>query len=314
MNRHRLLVLIGLIAACTTAGADGEGADAPTTRPAEGATADDAPAAPAEVAPEVRAILDGMERAGEEHTSIRGEIFYRVVNRTMGDTEVRTGWVAYCKGTPEDTPEDGEAEGEAAEEESGDEAGPEPAPRFRIHFDTLKLDDGKPFEEVLDYAFDGRTLTVVKHRIKQMTRYRLGEEARRPMKLGEGPFPLPFGQRAKDMLEHFEITTRPPADEDEDWPDGREPGVLDLAEYLKLVPREAGEDDRGVREVEMWLDPETYLPIKIITQDAQRNVTTLVFRDVDPDTELDEELFRLPKPRGYKVDSQNLAEAEQIVP
>ena len=49
-----------------------------------------------------------------------------------------------------------------------------------------------------------------RHNVRQMVRYEVaaeGEEAK-SLTLGEGPLPLPFGQKAKDVLERFEVSTR----------------------------------------------------------------------------------------------------------
>ena len=62
----------------------------------------------------------------------------------------------------------------------------------------------------MDWAFDGQFLTEVKHRIKQQTRYQLAAEGQKiePMRLGKGPFPLPFGQKVEEVVKYFDVTSR----------------------------------------------------------------------------------------------------------
>ncbi|MFW6155666.1 MAG: LolA family protein [Planctomycetota bacterium] len=227
-------------------------------------------------------VLRGLERACRKHASIRAEMFYRVMNLTMGDQETRTGWVAYRRKGP------------------GDDE--KPVTRFRIHFDTVQLDSGPVAERKVDFAFDGERLTIARHRIEQITRYRLGPGARRPVTIGEGPFPLPFGQRAAEMIEYFRITT------------AETRGRLAHTKYLKLVPRKDHATRLNVSYVKMWVDEKTWLPVKIESADKKDNRTLLVFRNVRTDVELPDDLFRLPTPDGWHETVENLGEADSLAP
>ena len=75
---------------------------------------------------------------------------------------------------------------------------------LRIAFETLRQGAGRKIRAKVDYAFDGQWFTVAKHRIRQMTRYQVavkGEHVE-PMRLGKGPFPLPFGARRATRFPH----------------------------------------------------------------------------------------------------------------
>ncbi|MBS3734088.1 MAG: outer membrane lipoprotein carrier protein LolA [Phycisphaerae bacterium] len=310
MNGLRMALLAGLYLAAATGvpASDTEPATCATTRPSTDTAATDAATETAESdatsrpttraatqptsrpttrptsrpAPAAIAILQALERAGKEHTAIRAEVFYRVTNLTMGDTETRTGWVAYRRAVEDD-----------------DERRPT---QFRVHFDTVQLDAGPKTERQVDFAFDGRRLSIARHRIEQMTRYRLGQAGRQPMTLGKGPFPLPFGQRVEDMLKHFNVTTRPAR------------GRLSHTKYLKLIPREEHKQQLNVASVEMWVDAETFLPVKIDTADKKNNHTLVVFRKVQTDADLSDELFTLPTPAGWRETVEQLPAAERIAP
>ena len=212
-------------------------------------------------------ILKDLEAAGEKYATIRGDVTMEIVDRLTGDSEKRTGWLAYQKATAK-TPT-----------------------TFRIHFDTLKQGAGQPVKYKVDYAFDGEWMTVANHRIKDMTRYQVKPkgEAVEPMRLGKGPFPLPFGQKTDDMVEHFNIKTRPVG--------AGEPGGTT---YLKLTPRREHYKAINFKRLEMWIDPKTHLPVKLVSLDKKKRTTTVTFKKVQTNAKLDAvKMFHMPRPAGW---------------
>jgi len=221
--------------------------------------------------PSVDVTLAAMEEAGRQHGRIAATLDYEVDQPMTGDRELRSGSIRYQRQT-EDTP-----------------------PQFYVGFDTLKLGDGATLKDKVEYAFDGRWLTIAKHRIKQMTRYEIAAEGEtvEAFRLGKGPFPVPFGQEAQAMKEYFVITTRPP-------------GPADPANttYLKLVPRDAHKEDLSFVLLEMWIDRNTSLPVRLVSRDASRNTTTVTFSEIETDVTFDAADFRLPAPVGWEYSEQ----------
>ncbi len=236
--------------------------------------------------PEAMKLLDRLEKAGREHKTVEATIDYLVEDILTGDREQRTGWVAFRKG-PKDDPDN-----------------------FRVSFQTLKLGEGKPVKDQVDYAFDGQVLTVAKHRIKQMTRYTVaapGEKVE-AMKLGRGPFPLPFGQTVEDMLGFFKVETRPAGktaatDEPQD------------ADYLLLITRLAKRKQTNMDKAEMWIDRKTGLPVRIVSRENKtKKVTTLNFGEIKTNQELSVETFLLPKPPGWNLTVEKFEEGKALRP
>lgn len=218
------------------------------------------------VSPEVMDILSKMEEAGKKYRTIRADVKIEVIDRLTGDSERRTGWVAYY--APE-----------------GNKTA-----RWRAHFDTLKLGAGPVMKKKLDYAFDGHFLTIAKHDIKDMRRIQVvpeGEQAE-PMRLGEGPFPLPFGQKADVVVEHFRIETRPAA-----------PGEPKHLRYLKLIPRRDQWREMDIVRLEMWIDQRTYLPVRVVSRGKDKKTTEIRFNEVRTNIEMDPKLFHMPRPAGW---------------
>jgi len=261
MNRFLLMGLIVLAStACDETGQPSvdNGQTVQTSQPA------DQPLA-------VDAILDGMETAGRKHGRIAADLRYEVDQPMTGDHELRTGRTRYQRQT-DDNP-----------------------PRFYVGFDTLKLGEGAVLKDKVEYAFDGRWLTVAKHRIKQMTRYEIAEEGQTvdAFRLGKGPFPVPFGQEAAAMTEYFEITTRPlgPAD-----PEG--------THYLRLIPKPERAEELSFVALELWVDSKSFLPTRLVSRDVSKNVTTVTFTDVQTDVTFKEADFHLPRPIGWEYSEE----------
>jgi hypothetical protein len=273
----RRLVFVSAGLAAALAGEPGLGQQ-PTTRPAVVATA---PAAET-YEMRVKRVLSALEKAGDEHKAIRAEMTYEVVNRALGEKEARAGWVAYQR---------------------GDDEAP---PRFRIHFDTLRLDRNKPIAEQLDYLFDGEVFSIARHRIKQLARYKIDpKQVRRPLRLGEGPFPLPFGQKTEDVLRYFHAMTRP-ADTEADEPEN--------TDYVRLLPRDKYRERLNVRRIELWVDRETHLPVKIISTAPNRSVTTVTFEDLQTNESVKPSVFRFDRPLGWQETTQGLEEGQDLAP
>ncbi|MCK4602137.1 MAG: outer membrane lipoprotein carrier protein LolA [Phycisphaerae bacterium] len=215
----------------------------------------------------VMKILSRLEKAGQKYATLKANVDYKVEMRQIGDSEQRTGWVAFAKGTDE-----------------------EPA-KFRIYFDTLRLGEGKKIRDKVDYAFDGQWLTVARHRIREMTRYQVAAKGEKiePLKLGEGPFPVPFGQKTDDVLKYCEATTRETTD-----------GEPKNTDYIKLVPRREFGKEMKFTELEMWIDRTKGLPVQIVSRDKNKDVTTVVFKGIKTDVKLDKDVFYLPRKLGWQ--------------
>ena len=278
-----LAVATTVALAAPLTGDDGD-ANAPTTRPC--------PTTLPSVDPAVSEILSQMEKAAD-YRNIRSDLTYQVYDRLEGSTETRTGWVIH-------QPADGNAPGQ-----------------FAVHFETLQRDKKPKVRERIDYAFNGQWLTIAKEKVKQVHRVQVagkGEQIE-PMRLGRGPFPMPFGQSVPDMVRFFEISTRDASSSD---PNG--------TVYLELVTRPAKRAHVNFLKLEMWLDTKTHRPVKIISHqgDPTRKVTrdrilrrdivkrtTVTFEDTKTNVELPEDVFKPAAQRGWKVIIEPLKSARE---
>ncbi len=222
----------------------------PTTAPAE------------EVDPAVMEILRRLEQAGQKYPCITADLRYHEVMRRLGDTEDRTGWINY----------------QAARADS--------PMKFRIHFETIRQGQGRPVRNREDYVFDGEWFTMRKEPTKQYIMQQMAAPGQRieALDLGKGPFPVPFGQRAENVLKHFQVATRPRQKDD---PEG--------CDHLKLAPRPEQKRRLDVEWMEVWVRPDG-LPVKIVGEDASGNTKTVVFENIATPDSLPKDRFELPRP------------------
>ena len=133
---------------------------------------------------------------------------------------------------------------------------------------------------------NGVWFTIRRVNTKQYHKYQLPPEKRLgALDLGKGPFPVPFGQKADAVLKHFDVTTRPPVKTD--------PANTD---YLKLVPRRTKERKLDVEWMEVWVERERSLPVKIVGEDSSKNHKTVQFSNIATPKSLPKETFDLPRP------------------
>jgi outer membrane lipoprotein-sorting protein len=155
--------------ACVGAAHAGEAASAP----AEAETAE-------ALSPEVRTVLEKMEKAGEAVRTLRAQFDYELNQTLYEDIQKRKGRVLYA------------------------------APnRLRFEFTD------RPKET---FVFDGRVVYHVKPSTRQLILWEMRTEDEKPVEaltLGKTPFPLPFGQKKAAVTKHFHVR-RDPAVEKKD--------------------------------------------------------------------------------------------------
>lgn len=170
--------------------------------------------------------------------------------------------------------------------------------RFKVHFDTKivgstrrKLDE--------QHLFDGRWYTELQSRTKTITRreIRRADDTGDPYKLGEGPFPLPFGQKKADILAEFEVSHV--AAKKSDPPE---------TDHLRLKPRPDTNTGRTYKTVDFWVARAgdiKGLPVKVVAgkkdgTGAVNSYITITFRDVRLNAGFDEGVFKIETPSGYE--------------
>lgn len=256
----RWIVAAGLAAA--VAAGNGLGAD-----DAQRPSTDDAQTRPAErgteieaLDPAVEAILDRLEK--RELRDIEANVEYVKTDVLLNDRQKYDGVLRY--------------------------RAQEPNPVFFIRFDK-RTQNSIIRREKEWHVFDGRWYWEARERTSQITKREIvsPDDEQEVFRLGEGPFPLPFGQKKADILRHFTVRLISPAD--------RAPGGF-VGDHLELTPRPGTEMDRRYQAIHFYIDRELDLPIRVRTTDKEEDRELLVtFTNVEPNKGLREDQLRLPR-------------------
>jgi hypothetical protein len=226
--------------ACLTASMGGVAvAEEPGAAVAEAAAAPAAAAAPM-VYPDADALLLALEKADVGLVSFEAHIQYDRRFALQGDQHIRRGEIYY-----------------KAEVKGADGGAVEPAV-FAVKFKELQIDGSVRTEEQA-FIFDGEWFIERNDAAKRFIKRQVALPGERinPLRLGEGPFPIPIGQKRVDILARYEAKLVPVDDGLRDEPDylAAVAGGKVVATQIVLTPRaEFGKDE--FREIRLWYRPE----------------------------------------------------------
>ncbi len=257
---------------------------------AEHVAATDRQGAADETDPAVIALLDALE---ESHASLTGfTAKVRYDKESLVGRETRLGEVVFIADVHA-----GSTDTRASEHTSR---------RFAILFDT-HIDGRHKRERLKHYIFDGRWLAEINHDDKQFIKREIvppGEEVD-PLKLGEGPFPMPIGQSRADVLTRF--TARPASLPDSGPLAKLDPSTLD---GLELTPRPGTPEAEDFTHVMIFYDRETRLPVGVITREPNGDGRVVRLTNVERNPEIDETMRRkvaieTPPADSWHIDIQS---------
>jgi hypothetical protein len=270
MSSHLPACVLSLLALACAAPAEGPNPPAGNNQPPK---------------PEDR-ILQRLEKAGDEHQRLQADVRFEDRDRLTGDHIIRTGTVSYQKA-------------------QGDKSG-----RFAIAFDTVQHgQDAQAIRDRVDYAFDGQWFSILKHRAKQQMRFQVArnDQVVAPLKIGKGPFPLPIGQKAKEVKKYFQVTT--------DAPDLSRPKLAKLpeADYVCLTVKPQYLKEMDFVVLEMWVDRQTGLPVRVISHKGARPSRRAIKRygvyrlkNIQKPEKFAPDKFLPPRRRGWTYDVKPL--------
>ena len=239
------------VAAATTPSAV---APATATTPATAANA-----LPADAS--VDQTLDALDTVGRDLKSFTALVKLSETDEIAQDTVVRTGKFVY------------QALG------AGDS-------RLRVTFDT-RIQDGASQPQKIEYLLDKGWLIDRNYARKiEVNRQMLrpGEKVNL-MKLGEGPFPLPIGQKKEDVRKQFDVKRVELAE-----------GELKDTIHLQLTPVAGTRFERDFVSIDVWVDQNSHMPVRIETEDKNQTTTrTTDLSNVQLGAQLHDDDFKLPE-------------------
>ena len=234
--------LLVLIAAARGAGAGEPPAPvnpvAPAAAPAQPAAAPQPAVGELTADAPVDQILDALHLRGQNLNAFDAKVTLTERDENTALESTRTGTVRYQKT-------------------------PDAVERIRVAFDK-KIDGKKVFDEKIEYMLDGQWLIDRDYNKKIEVRRQVlkpGEKTNL-LKLGEGPFPLPIGQKKEDVKKLFDVKKIKPEKDDP-------PGTV----HLMLKPIKGTQFARKFSMIDVWVDAKTHMPRRIMTLDPKETAT-----------------------------------------
>jgi hypothetical protein len=167
--------------------------------------------------------------------------------------------------------------------------------QFDIHFDELVVDGAIASRNAdHDILFDGQWLIDRDGAAKVYRKSQIAPPGQKfnPLKLGEGPIPIPIGQDPAEVLREFVVTLLPS--------DKEHAGL----QGLRLVPHDPAAFT--FTQMDFWIDPNIQLPVQIIRTDPDGDITTAALKNFQINKPMDF-VFQVQPPdaaSGWTVEVQ----------
>ncbi len=122
--------------------------------------------------------------------------------------------------------------------------------RFAIEFYTFVRSDGTVDDAPRSYVFDGQWLLDKNTREKRFTKKQVVPPGEKfdPLRIGEGPFPIPIGQKRDDILARYTAELLPA----EEGVAEKQLPLVKGSYQLRLVPRADRPDLDKFEEIRLW--------------------------------------------------------------
>ena len=229
-------------------------------------------------------FLGELETSGASLDAFTADLKFIVIEALEGDRVVRDGSIVY----------------RVDEDRIGKS--------FAILFDSRTVNQRKR-EDAKHYIFSGRWFAEVDPEERLFIKREVVAKGERfdPLKLGEGPFPLPIGQTRAEVLDRFDVTwVELPAD----GPLAKLRGVVEV-DGITLVPKPDTTYAEDVAKLDLFYDRRTRLPVGIHLIAPNGDDKTVRLDNARKNPVLTaEELAQLdisdPDPREWKVDIRPL--------
>ncbi|MFA6044251.1 MAG: hypothetical protein WC718_04655 [Phycisphaerales bacterium] len=239
-------------------------------------------------------LLDALETADAGLHTLTADIRYDRVFEIAGDRQIRDGSLVYV-----DT--------------RGDAAGAPGAAggrKFAIRIKSVQIGDRKDPED-RQLIFDGQWFVERVDSNKSFTKRRVARpgENFNPLRLGEGPFPLPIGQKKADILKRYDVDLFPATKDLVSNDPGNAAAQKSLEDFvkgcyqLKLTPKPTIIESEELKEIRLWYRPgtgnePTLLPRMARTINRAQDVTLVQLINVKLNQPIDPESISTTPPKG----------------
>lgn len=254
------------------------------------------PAGAAPAITDADSLLAALENADKDLRSFESQIQYTKVATDLqgNDLHVRRGRLWFQSECPPAPP--APATGPKADPPAQPSALVRPIRRFEVIFDQL-IFDGRKRDDVEQWIFDGAWLVEKHPTDKQFIKRRIlkpGED-KDPLRIGEGPFPIPIGQKKADVLRRFMPSLVDPLDGVTASESLK--ALLRDTWQLRLVPRDGTREARDFREVRMWYRTSDLIPVFAVATNTDGSRGEVFLINQVRNGPIGPERFRTDEPR-----------------
>ena len=183
-------------------------------------------------------ILDALDARGENLRDFSARVRLTDTDDSSGDSTINTGSVVLQRKGPDDA-------------------------RIRVAFTKRQVGD-KIFHADHQYTLDNGILDDRDYLKKHENRTQVLKPGQKLdlFKLGQGPFPLPLGQKREDVLQLFDVARVDPAKDDP-------PGSV----HVRLTPKDGTQFASRFKTIDVWVDIASAMPRRIQTDDINQITT-----------------------------------------
>jgi len=215
------------------------------------------------------AILDALDARGRNLKDLSADVSLTTTDTSLGESSVRSGTLLLQNQADGDT-------------------------RIHIVFDQV-IEGNKIRKTKTEYLLADEFLYDRNYTKKQQVKRQVREKGEKtsPIKLGEGPFPLPIGQSKEEVYRQFDVELPASA------PDGETPPPD--TEHVRLIPHKGTRMARQFPTIDIWVDTHNDMPVRISVPDKNGTSTqTTNLRNVKINEGVPDNAFELSQvPDGW---------------
>jgi outer membrane lipoprotein-sorting protein len=222
-------------------------------------------------------LLERLERSHADLRDFQADLLYEKWDNVLKLPETRTGEVLY-------------------------QTKPGGSKRFAILFERL-IKRNRAREHRKHYIFDGSWLVEIDHESKIFIKRQIVPPDKQfdPLKLGEGPFPLPVGQPAEEVRARFNVR-RLHKPQDETLAERLAGRSVD---GLRLVPKPNTPQAEEFEQAELFYDRQSLLPVGVSVTEANGDRKTVILSNLKRNAGVDENKLSIEEPDardGWRID------------
>jgi len=232
------------------------------------------------------ALLSALEKADEGMVTLTAKVVYEKTFEIQGDQQTRKGKLYFVN-------RDEAKKGEAGKPDAGKGDAGTRGRKFAIVFDELWIGDVVRKDQEV-FVFDGQWLVEKNFKEKNFIKRQVVPPGERfdPLRIGEGPFPLPLGQKKADIQKRYVATLLPAGDGLKAADDASEADkkVIEKRKahtagswQVKLDPKAEFAREDSFKEIRLWYKRGSggnLMPVMSRTVDTEGNVSVVALSDV----------------------------------